>query len=298
MPPITTEDVVCYLLGQSSPAMSHEITKQAASDEEFAAQLGLLRACILPSGDGRDSYSKQTPPLALKPPAPRRFIVRWAAIVLATIFSMGMAWAGWEFIREKPLLEDHFTENWGDREIWSTPRRVVMVEGGHVRLFDRGSLCTRAEFTTPYKLSFRWRWNDLAGDFLYRDILTVVLRTSGKHKKEHAFEILDGIIIFINATSGEVSIRNAKDNPADINPSRVLKLAPQVWYDITILDHGDRIEVFMAGDHLPQSEQPVKTFNVDTQFEHGHIAFYNRERVASASFESWLDDVVITRLKK
>ncbi len=297
MPPITTEDVVCHLLGQSSLEISAAIEQQAEADEDFAAQLSLLSACIHPTSGETTDVAKHIPVEPVLPRAPRRQLARWVAIVFAALFSMGMAWAGWELIREKPLLEDNFTANWGDRELWSTPRRVVKVESGHVRLFDRGSLCTTGEFTAPYKLQFRWLWNDLAGDFLYRDILTVTLRTSGNHRKEHAYEILDGITIVINATSGQVNIHRAEERPTKLLLSRVLKLAPQVWYDVTILDRGDHIDVFIAGENLAKSEVPLLSYQVEGTFDHGHISFFNRERVADASFESWIDDVVVTKLK-
>ena len=76
-------------------------------------------------------------------------------------------------------------------------------------------------------------------------------------------------------------------------------MPPQVWYDITITDDGKIIKVFVAAPHIPleHSQKPILEFETQHLETKHHIAFFNREPLAGASFESWLDDIVIHRLK-
>lgn len=292
---------MCYLLGQSTPDVCKAIEYRQDTDEAFATEVSFVRAFLHVEEEPHPASSSFTVPQSsnIRRKKSSRWLWRCAAGILIGICSLGMAWAGWELIRVKPLLEEHFHDNWGDLDLWRTPRRAVKVADGHVRLIDRGYLATTKEFPVPIKLTFRWQWNDLAGDFLYRDILSIALRTSGIPRQEHAFEISDGIVVVINATSGRVGITESGPRNDALKQSKKLKLPPHVWHDITITDDGSTIRVYVAAPHISQeeSEKPVLEFSTPIKGNGHHIAFFNREPLARASFESWLDDILIQQLK-
>lgn len=292
---------MCYLLGQSTPAVCKAIENRQETDEEFATEVSFVRAFLHVEEEPHHASSSFTVPQSttIHRINRSRWLWRCAAGILIGICSLGVAFAGWALIRVKPLLQEHFHDNWGDMALWRTPRRVVKVEDGHVRLIDRGYLVTTKEFPGPIKLTFRWQWNDLAGDFLYRDILSIALRTSGIPRKEHAFEISDGIVVVINVTSGQVGVTEAGPLNDALKQSKKLKLPPHVWHDITITDDGSTVRVFMTAPHISQeeSEEPVLEYSTPIKGNGHHIAFFNREPLAGASFESWLDDILIQQLK-
>lgn len=217
--------------------------------------------------------------------------------MLVLVCGGGVSWAGWHFLRPQPLLQDDFADAWGDREVWFTPRRTVREENGYLRLLDRGYLATVCEYPSPIKINLKWRWVDFSGEFLYRDSLCIALRTSGKPLEAHPHEVSDGILVRFKANNGCVTIERASDvaNPIAETPLGSFKLPADVWHDITILDDGVTIQVFLRGTSHPerQGERPILTAVVPDAFPHHRIAFYNRERLASTSFESWLDDIEV-----
>ena len=85
---------------------------------------------------------------------------------------------------KKSGLLDSLDTGWFDTTKWKTARRKTSAVDGYVRLINRGSLATVAEFRAPMEIEFDWRWIDLAGQF-YADSLTVAVHTSGEHAPEH-----------------------------------------------------------------------------------------------------------------
>lgn len=295
MNPITNDELVSHVLGFTSPGRAAEIEAAAKEDASLAAKLLCMRRSV-----GLDEAAE---PAAIPvPAAPRRR--RWlparqpwrtlAASLAILLMSVGVSWAGWHFLKPQPLLQDDFEDEWGDMLLWDTPRRTVREENGHVRLLDRGYLRTKLDFAAPVRVSFRWKWLDLGGDFKYRETLTVALRTSGTPLPESPYEAADGILIFFSATGGTVSVANAP-RPIAITDFKSVVLPADKWHDITILDDGLRIQVFIRGPAIPeeQAKNPIMEVVIPDQGPHHRIAFYNRERLASVSFESWLDDIAI-----
>ncbi len=293
MSEFSDEDVIRYVLGEATPEAAAALRTRAANDKELAATLELLSSC------GPTSFATVS-----RPPRRRRYSPtgarRIALALIAAFAASGLAWAGWVALMPKPLLEDNFNSGWGDISKWKTPRRSVKVEGGHVRLFDRGYLVTLKEYSEPIDLRFRWRWTDLAGDFHYRDELTVALRTSGNPKPVYYFEATDGVTVKLNAYCGTVTISSSGDEhiPFAHTEHGAIALPAEQWHDVRITDDGETIAVYVSGGNFgaEAARKPIISAKVPSTQMKRHIAFYNRERLASASHESWLDDIVIRRL--
>jgi hypothetical protein len=230
---------------------------------------------------------------------------RIAVVVVALWLTGGLAWASWKLLTPAPLLSDDFNSNWGDTRIWDTPRRTIRVEDGHVRIFDRGYLVTRDEFAAPIDVRFRWQWIDLAGDLRYRDVLTVALRTEGIPSEARPYEITNGIIVQLAVHGGDVVIGSTQPGVKEHavfarTPKGSIPMPVEQWMDVRITDDGETVAVYLSGPGRgPDSlEVPVLQAKVGQPIGPGKIAFYNRERLASASHESWIDDVVIRRLER
>ncbi len=291
MSEFTDEDVIRYVLGAASPEATAALRSRAAEDKELAATVELLSQCT------PVSFANLS-----QPPRRRRYSPtgarRIALALIAAFAASGLAWAGWTILAEKPLLEDRFDSNWGDPNKWTTPRRSVFVENGHVRLFDRGYLVTAKEYPGPIELTFRWRWTDLVGDFNYRDDLTIALRTSGIPKSAFAFEITDGVVIKLFAYLGRISIRYASGEDIGCESAAgSFPMPSDTWQTIRVTDDGETIAVYFGNEaNRARGIEPAVTMRSIRPVQHRRIAFYNRERLASASHESWIDDVVLRRL--
>lgn len=291
----TNEDLIRHAFGCSEPELSHMLEEAAAEDDELGSQLLFLRRYA--GVEGEEPTLARPAAGSVRVRAKNwRTVRRAAAIFLLLLCTGSAAWAGWRWGMPQPLLFDDFEDGWGDAQKWSTPRRFVHEEKGYVRLVDRGFLATVQQFKPPYRLKLKWKWIDLQGDFLYRDSLDIVLRTSATPAPSKPWPATDGVRVCFNATGGQVGIALFNGcGPIAETPRSTLPLPAGEWLTIIIVDDGASISVSCDSPHLrpEQRNAPLLTAAVAGDFKHGKIAFYNRERLAEASFESWLDDVEV-----
>jgi hypothetical protein len=296
MKAFTDRELIDFLAGRLTADAREAIAAQLDTDEELAARVFLMAGL-----GGFALPQKET----VQTSRIRRLLMRLTKLSVATVlvclFGAGaIGFAAWSILHERPLLEDKFNDDWLDPRLWRTARRQVREENGHLRLINRGSVVTEQEFDGPISLRFKWRWLDLVGDSDYRDTLTVALRTSGKHKPAHSFEILDGITVTFQAHSGQISIveRSIPNKPYETEYAK-LPMPADAWHDIRIDDDGETISVFIAGPSIDPKywQAPAIQFRPKARYEQFHIAIYNREVVANAPHEANIDDFVLTRLR-
>src|SRR5262249_14282888 len=148
-------------------------------------------------------------------------------------------------------------------------------------------------FDGPLELTFDWRWVDLGEWPLYADILTVNLRTSGKHKAEHAYEATDGLCIELNAVEHSVRAAAAGERPFKSSAPDAAPMRAGVWHSVRIVDDGRAVSVFIEGPSIDPRyrKEPVLTVNAPAGLTGKRIAFFNRESVAGTNHESHLDNV-------
>ena len=297
----TNRELARFVLGNASQDEAHAIERRSAFDGELAAKLRLLGEVA--GGDWSPvEVPEASTPTATKGERPRRkhwSRSQWAAAIAVVCLGTGLSWAGYHLLAPKPLLSDSFDSDWGDRRLWETPRKVVTVEGGHARLFDRGCLATIAEFPGPLDIRLRWRWTDLGGDFLYRDDLSVALRTTGRPNVERPYEVTDGIIVKFTANGGGISMHAAEGFlPLGNATLPSIPMPAGQWLDLRITDDGETISAYISAPNqrLDDAAQPRLSVRVPATNQSRRIAFYNRERVGYVSHESWIDDILIRKL--
>ncbi len=291
--------LIAYAVGELPPAQAAEVARGAAADEELAAKLDALGACA-----GR----RAEPPISVGVAGPRpnssrrRLAKQLAAAVAGVALLGGAAYAGYEWLREKPLVEDNFRDEWLDSRVWDTGRgrKGVREEGGHLRLLNRGSVVTQAECPAPMELELDWQWVDVAADPNYTDNLSVGLRTTGTHQREHAYKLLDGVVVDFNSHRGAVYVYDAQA-PASgetISPRGEVKFAAGKWYHLRVTDDGKRVSVYVSGPDIDRkyAKEPVIAVDVTGVYTGRRVALFNREYVAGANHESRIDNVVVRPL--
>lgn len=291
--------LIAHALGELSPAQAAEVARVAEADEELAAKLDAFGACV-----GKRAEPTVATPRSFPPPRPsrRRFFRQLAASVAGVAVLGGAAYAGYELLREHPLLEDNFRDEWLDTRLWDTyrGRKGIREEGGHLRLLNRGSLVTAATLPEAVEIELDWMWLDLTGDPLYPDNLHIGLRTSGRHETEHSFRLLDGVEVEFQPHRG-VACVNPALAAADItriSPAGELKFAPGKWYHLRVTDDGKRVSVFASGPEIDRkyAKEPAVAVDVPGGHADRRVAFFNREYLAGANHESRIDNVVIRKL--
>lgn len=296
MTPFTDDELIDFVFGRQTERTA-DIARQAAVDEELAAQLDIMRAL--------SGIPAPSPPITLPVPCrPRtwsRSLRRVAAAVIALLMLGGVSWAAWFVLHTPPLLHDNFNDRWLNLLLWQVPRPTVREEGGYIVLVNRGYLVTEAEYPGPIDLTFRWRWRDLGGWPAFSDTLTVVLRTTGRPLEARPHEVADGIAVQFNAVGGFIGIRRMplQDGPRmATTPDAAVPLPAGEWHDIRITDDGETIAVYVQGPSITPHRQDEPILQVacpDTSNAH-RIALYNRERLADVPHESHVDDFFLRRL--
>lgn len=299
----TNSDLICYVLGELPIETVQTIEAQAKADRILAAKIEMMRDSIEADEDCPADAKAEIP-------EPTKARVRWwiakpslrKAVIAASILvvACGMTWAGYKLLSPRVLLQDNFNADWFDSRIWKTGRRGVREMNGGMRLMNRGSLVTKKEFAEPLAVSFRWKWIDHAEDPLYADELVVALRTTGEHKKEHSYEILDGVLVRFNTWEGSAAIfKGVSATPLASVPRGSLPLSADEWRDIRITDDGETVSVYLTGKGIDPKygKTPLMQARCPDYRPGGHIGVYNRELLADAVHESWLDDFLICALK-
>ena len=297
------DDLIAFVQGTLPDDLAEELRHAANADPELAARLEALATVagspLELAGPERKGTSSR-----------RRFLTK-AGLTVGGIAAMGLGgvWGRSYWLEPKPLVVDDFDDGWLDIRIWETRlcRPRVKEENGYARLTNRGSLVTRMQFHEPIIVKFDWMWIDHTEDPLYPDILTVNLRTSGKHSLKHAYESLDGARIWFNPHSGRVNIGTfewLKDDPTPIgrplaeSKGEPLPFASGVWHTITITDDGSRIAAFISGGKIKgrNANEPVVEAIVEAAGAERRVSIYNRELVGS-SHESRIDNFSIRPLQ-
>lgn len=289
-------DLILYVLGEASPEMALDIEAQARQDDCLAAKLNVMRWFM-----GAPMPEDGSSPTGCCVARWRRWLVgrrNWLAAACVLLLA-GVGWSGYALLVNPPLLEDNFNGRWFDAGKWLGARPVLRQEDGHLRLSNRGAIVTQQEYPQPVSLSFRWRWLDLAGDPLNADHLTIALRTRGFFNPARPFEVQDGILVKLNASSGAASIQSVTEETL-ISQTAIatLPMPADLWHTVRITDDGETICLYLAGPNIPREhvKTPVLQLHSARRGQEYHIAIYNREFVADATHESHIDDFLLERL--
>lgn len=294
-----------YLLGDLPPDVAAEVEQTAKSDPSLAAKLETLAAltCVdLPSSlrvvERPQSHWTR-----------RQFVKGVAASLAGVAVLGGAAYAGYEWLKPLPLVEDDFDDDWLDTTKWYVylGRRGVRERDGHVRLMNRGSIVTRREFSEPIEVSFDWMWVDRAEDRLYSEVLKVALRTSGQHYDQRAYEVKDGLVITFGTEGAYARIEAIEGNELQIRPltrqlarsqdgTAIIKV--ETWHHIRITDDGRKVAVYLTGPRIDRkfAKVPVVEAEWDNAGGGKRIAIYNREFVGDTPHESRIDNFKVYRL--
>jgi hypothetical protein len=295
--------LIAAVLGQLPAEQTDEIRRIAVKNAELAAKFRALEAAAGMSSPVTELESKAVPNVRAntsKKPLHRLLKLLAASMAIVLLLS-GAVYAGYELLRDRPLLDDNFRDEWLDTKIWDTyrGRKGIREEGGHLRLLNRGSLVTAQAFPDPIELEFDWQWIDLASDPLYPDYLCVSLHTSGRHDEITPYESLDGIDVNFNPHHGGVIIGSREGgNPAQRSDHGILKFSSGKWYHLRITDDGNTVAVFARGPEIERKydKEPILIYEYKTSASEHRVSFFNREYIAGANHESRIDNVVIRRL--
>ncbi len=292
----TDDDLLDYFFGFSTPEQAEEIERRAREDPETARQLSIVRSISshaqLPLVTPRKRFWQ-----VLLGSLLRRRVVILAAILLLLC---GASWGIWYVVVGPPLMSDNFNDEWFDSTRWHSARPGVREENGYLRLINRGSVVTREEFPGPIEVSFDWMWVDISSYPHYSDDLAIVLRTSGTHREQHAYEITDGVMVRFYTHDGRVKVEAPPLNALDESPKRSLRMPAGKWHRIRISDDGETVSVYITGPEIDgkYKEEPVLRVRCPGTYKSRRIAIYNRELVGEAVHESRIDNFESRKLKE
>jgi hypothetical protein len=293
---VTPSDLIAYALGRATLEQARRVERRARDDEDTAWQLECLTAVSGLYGLGPKATKATRGPSRL-----RRLLTRRSAIAAGVALVVGGgAWAAYEALAPRPLMEDNFNGNWLDPNKWHTARPSTRAEHGYLRLNNRGSVVTTREFPGPVEIGFDWRWIELNGHISYRDTLTVAVHTSGRHAATHPYRVLDGLEVSIEAHAGHVGIASPTDPDfGEATPQGSLPMPDGKWHHVRILDDGASITIYLSGPEIdPKYDgKPVFTAKYEGTFAKHHIAIYNREPVAESIHESHIDNFYVKKLQ-
>ncbi|MFO0935756.1 MAG: family 16 glycoside hydrolase [Gemmataceae bacterium] len=295
--------LVAYTLGELPPDRAEAVRNYAATDRELAAKLSALAGCAgFTQEDETPSTSIQSRQIMKgAKPSRRTLFKQLAATIAIAVLLCGVGYAGYEWLREKPLFEDNFNDEWLDTKLWDTHRgrKGVREEGGYLRLLNRGFVVTANEFPDPIEISLDWQWIDLEGDPLYPDNFSVGLRTSGIHEKNRPFDPVNGIEVAFVPHHGGVYVQEKPVGGRLVqSPQGICKFVAGKWYHLRITDDGKRINIYVNGQGIDKkyTTEPVLTVESANPSKDHRISFFNREYVGDANHESRIDNVVIRNL--
>lgn len=98
-------------------------------------------------------------------------------------------------------------------------------------------------------------------DKLYGDHLSILLSATGDIRPERSYEPLDGIIVRLEANSGNVRILIPKDGGKDFELIKEFEGGGPLrreWYNVVLVDHGERITVHVDEKLTVNADIPAK----------------------------------------
>lgn len=155
---------------------------------------------------------------------------------------------------------------------------VQMLPKDEVAILYRGFLLSR----TAWKggtISFEWQPPDnvKGGDgHMYGDHLSVLLSTTGDIRSKRSYEPYDGVIVRLDAASGNVRILSPKKEEGDFDYIADFKgdsALSKEWHKVVIVDTLGSISVLVDGKLTVDSKTPASA-RKGTKF-----GFFNREPV-------------------
>ena len=300
MNPIADDELAAYVLGDAPAEVRARVEAAVAADEGFAAEVAALAALA--------RLSEGEVPLQAAPHRPTRRHPgsRRAALAAAVLLAVGgTAWGGYELLRTPPLLDDDFGTRTVSHARWEPHlgRRGASAPNRYLRLLNRGSVVTRAEFEGPVEITLDWRWVDEGQWPLYAELFTVALRTHGGHKPDHPYEISDGLLIEFNTVEGSVRALNGMlpGQPSfQASKPDSAPLPAGEWHRIRITDDGEAVAVFVEGPSIDPKykKEPILRVTVPAGLAGKRVAFFNREYVAGTNHESHVDNVTVRPLRR
>jgi WD40 repeat protein len=185
---------------------------------------------------------------------------------------------------QEAIWEDPFAANKIDSKRWKIGREQVELRDQSVTLVDRGYLVTQAEYPTGVALEFDWQWIDHTDDPLYGEVLTVVLRSGGVPRAARPYEVIDGLMVKLNASKGSVIVQTVADGEIlHTSPAGAVPMPAGRWHRVRIVDQQRQLRIDFNGERVLSLPYTQTT-------SQARIAIYNREWVAG-THESRIDNV-------
>jgi len=173
------------------------------------------------------------------------------------------------FVKAEILLTDSFENGALDSSKWDVflpnGNSSVSVQDGYLKAINRGTLISKNEFNSPYKISGSFRTQNL-----YYDLTTITLRSSGLLPSGVSWGLVEGIAIEIWSDGYYITPYQFGANagsPTEYRPS--VPIYDNVPYNFQIIDTGNTFSVII-NDQLIFTE--ATTFTTG-----GKIAFSSRE---------------------
>jgi hypothetical protein len=209
------------------------------------------------------------------------------------------------------LVEDHFTDNTLDDELWRThtapvlnafgtpqwTNRSVTEAGGRVDFRNRGYLITQAEFdplvTGPLIISGTVTID--ADTYRRGDNFSIVTRSNGVPSTDQA-NVGSGIGFSLSASGGGVITIGKFNGPAAptlLNAANVAVNFGETFF-FEVRDDGNQLSLTVTEVGGDGTTATISATDA-TDFPADHVVFHNRERLLlfGEDFTSHLDDVVI-----
>lgn len=165
----------------------------------------------------------------------------------------------------------------------------VRLEKDRIVLRNRGMIVSKKEFPKDkgkIVVSFTCKWNK--GDGAYQDDLAIILRTSAEQRQQWSHEVLNGLLVRLNLTAGEVQVVQVQGKNHELVGQSGHMFKNNVEYKVRIIDDGQRLQIFIDDGKEPVFDKNAPPHDTDGK----KIALYDREPVGGVEHE-----VIITGLK-
>lgn len=285
-------ELIDFVVGHATADQARAIEETARRDEELSAQLalmdGIANLTLIPAGPPSRSDVG--------------FVGRGRWLMAAALAAVAVASALflWQPFAGRPPAPPAARAPVLDESTWRVGRPIVWKGEDYVKLMNRGWLVSRKEYPAGVAVSFDWRWVEYEGEPVYREHLSIALRTSGQPPAQYAYEAADGIIVTFDTWSNTVSVWRAGQVPEPIATSPVgVPMPAGAWHRVRVEDDGNEISVFFSQHGAPPAvaEAPLIRIAVPRKPAAHHIAIYNREHVGGVPHESHLTGLTVSGLR-